>query len=92
MTRSSLTEETPSTPGWVEARLREIFAPFGSEVGSARDAYADCLAGVRGAVDVDLGHDHCRRTLLAALGDKVADPAALDRSLQALEAEISNAT
>ena len=92
MTRSSLTEETPATPGWVDRRIAEIFDPLGPELNGARDAYADCLAGARGSVDVDASHDRCRRTLLAAADGKVGDVAALDRTLQALEAEISNCT
>ena len=92
MTRSSLTEETPATPGWVDVRIREIFAPYGPQTAGARDAYADCLAGVRGSVDVDAGHDRCRRSALAAVEGVIEDIPALDLALQALEAEISNAT
>ncbi len=88
MTCSSLTEETPSTPGWVDRRIRELLAPHGDAAMAAGNAYADCLAGVRGAVDMDGGHDRCRRSLLDAL-DEVADKGALDQQLQALEAEIS---
>ncbi len=92
MTRSSLTEETPATPGWVDRRIAEIFDPLGPETMPARNAYAECLAGARGSVDVDLSHDRCRRTLLAAVDGKVADLAALDRVLQEMEAEISSGT
>ena len=89
MTRSSLTEETPATPGWVDRRIRELLAPYGDAAAVAGNAYADCLAGVRGGLDTDGGHDRCRRTLMDALGDAVADRATLDHKLQALEAEIS---
>ncbi len=89
MTRTSATEETPATPGWVDERLEEIFSPLGSAVTPARDAYAICLAGVRGSVDPDQGHDRCRRALLRTVEGMVPDPAALDRALQALEADIS---
>ena len=92
MNRSSLTEDTPATPGWVDARISAIFQPFGPEVRSARDRYADCLASVNGALDVDQGHDQCRIALLQAVRDLVADTTGLDRELQALEAELSNAT
>ncbi len=92
MTRSSLTEETPSTPGWVDRRVRQVFEPYGEAVAGTRDAYADCLAGVRGGVDVDGGHDRCRRAALGALEGVVDDLPALDRELQALEAEISRDT
>ena len=92
MNRSSLTEETPATPGWVDGRLQEIFAPYGETTRAARDAYAECLAGVRGAIDVDAGHDGCRRRLLGEVRELVPDAEALDRDLQALEAEISRST
>ena len=92
MNRSSLTEETPATPGWVDRRVREIFAPFGEGAGGVGTAYADCLAGVRGAVDVDAGHDRCRRTAIGAIEGTGGDLGELDRQLQALEAEISNGT
>ena len=92
MIRSSLTEETPATPGWVDRRVREIFGPLGEAGVAAGNAYADCLAAVRGAVDVDAGHDRCRRAALAAIEGDAADIDGLDRQLQALEAEISNAT
>ncbi len=92
MTRSSLTEETPSTPGWVDRRIRELLAPHGDVAAAAGNAYADCLAGVRGGVDVDGGHDRCRRALMETLGEDVTDREGLDRQLQALEAEISAST
>ncbi len=92
MNRSSLTEETPATPSWVDARLHDIFAPLGERARAAKDAYADCLAGVRGDLDVDVGHDACRRTVLDAIGEFVHDRGTLDRELQALEAEISGST
>ncbi len=57
-----------------------------------KEAYATCLAGVRGAVDMDAGHDRCRVRALAALRDADVDVAELDRALQALEAEISAST
>jgi hypothetical protein len=96
--RSSLTEETPATPGWVDDQIAAIFAPLGDIAIPARDVYAACLAGVRGAVDVEAGHDRCRRRLLSDLGKNEAlkaggaDVGALDRALQALEAEITAST
>ena len=92
MNRSSLTEETPAAPGWVEPRVRAIFEALGPDAVKVGSDYTDCLAGVRGAVDTDTGHDRCRRTALASLEGIVADLDAIDRQLQALEAEISNAT
>ena len=92
MNRSSLTEETPAAPGWVDRRVRELFAPLGEPGAAAGSAYADCLAGVRGGVDVDAGHDRCRRAALDALSGTAPDLDAFDRELQALEAEISNGT
>ncbi len=92
MNRSSLTEETPATPGWVDRRVRDIFAPLGDAGVAAGNTYADCLAAVGGIVDVDTGHDRCRRSVLATLEGVIPDTNSLDRELQALEAEISNAT
>jgi hypothetical protein len=92
MIRSSLTEETPATPGWVDGRIDTVFAPLGAAAVPAREAYATCLAGVRGSVDTDAGHDRCRARALAALRDLDIDVAALDRALQALEAELSAST
>ena len=93
MTRSSLTEETPATPGWVDDRVAALFAPLGDAAKPVGDAYADCLAGVRGAVDTDSGHDRCRREALAAVRDVPGVKLdGLDKALQALEAEISNGT
>ena len=92
MTRSSLTEETPSTPGWVDVKVKQLFAELGSGADEARDAYASCLAGVRGGVDVDTGHDRCRQAALHSLEGMAADLGAFDRALQALEAEISRDT
>ncbi len=85
-------EETPATPGWVDSRLNEAFAPLGGVAVGAREAYAACLAGVRGSVDVDAGHDRCRARALATLQDLGVDVSALDHTLQALEAEISAGT
>ena len=92
MSRSSLPEETPATPGWVDDRIDALFAPLGASAASVREAYAVCLAGVRGAPDTDAGHDSCRARAIAGLGDTGADLEALDRALQALEAEISAGT
>lgn len=92
MNRSSLTEETPATPGWVDDRIDALFAPLGAGAASVREEYAICLAGVRGAPDIDAGHDGCRQRALAALSESDADLQALDKALQALEAEISAGT
>ena len=89
MTRSSLTEETPSTPGWVEGRVREIFAQFGGQFASERETYVNCLAGVGGATDMDAGHDRCRRALMDAIREDLDDPEQLERTLEELEAAIS---
>ncbi len=92
--RSSLTEETPNAPGWADSRIDEVFGGMAlDDAGvAAREAYADCLAGCRGAVDVDAGHDGCRRALLAALDAAGADTQGLEQRLMALEAEISAGT
>jgi len=92
--RSSLTEDTPNAPGWADSRIDEVFAgmALNDEGKAAREAYAGCLAACRGAVDVDEGHDRCRRTLLAALETAGADIHGLEPRLMALEAEISAGT
>ena len=93
--RSALTEETASTPGWVDARVDAVFAPLGAAVAAVREAYARCLGRVGGAEDVDIAHDQCRRAAIEALVPIVQDEAKLgdfDRALQALEAEISAST
>ena len=97
MTQSSLTEETAATPGWVDRRINEAFAPLGPSATAVADTYAACLASVRGATDVDLGHDGCRQAALSAVdgladapGQAVRDQ--LDKALQALEAELSAST
>jgi hypothetical protein len=92
VSRSSLTEETPATPGWVDDRIDAVFAPLGAGTVAIREAYALCLAGVRGSVDVDAGHDQCRARALAALRDAGVEIEPVDRALQALEAEISAGT
>ncbi len=93
--RSSLTEDSASTPGWVDGRIDEAFASLGAPAAAARESYARCLGGVGGAEDVDGGHDRCRRAAIEALLPIVQDEAkldALDKILQALEAEISAST
>ena len=92
MSRSSLTEETPATPGWVDDRIDAVFAPLGAGAAAVREAYAICLAGVRGSVDTDAGHDRCRARAMASLRDTGVDVSEIDRALQALEAEISAGT
>ncbi len=92
MSKSSLTEETPATPGWVDARIDAMFAPLGAGASAAREAYALCLAGVRGAVDTDAGHDRCRRRAIESLRTYGADLDALDLAMQTLEEEIGAGT
>ena len=92
MSRSSLPEDTPATPGWVDAKIQAIFAPFGDAAISIRDTYAECLANIRGAVEVEIGQDRCRSVAVRALADVSGDPGTVDLALQALEAEIANAT
>ena len=69
--------------------MREIFTQFGGQFSAEREAYVNCLAGVGGATDVDTGHDRCRRVLMDAIREDLADPDALERTLEELEAEIS---
>jgi len=93
-----VTEEIAATPGWVDGRLDELFAalPAGEAVASARDAYADCLAGQKepAAPSDDLGTEFggCRARLRAALAaaDVTGDDwTRLDAALEALEAEVA---
>ncbi len=93
-----MTEEIAGTPGWVDARLDQVFAPLpaGDAVAAARAAYADCLAGSKDPVapSDDLGAEFngCRTRLdaaLAAAGVPEGDRTALDAALEALEAEIT---
>ena len=93
-----MTEEIAGTPGWVDARLDEVFAalPAGGAVAAARAAYADCLAGQKDPVapSNDLGAEFngCRARLRAALasaGVPGGDWDTLDQALEALEAEIT---
>jgi len=93
-----VTEEIAATPGWVDGRLDELFAalPAGEAVASARDAYADCLAGQKEPVapSDNLGTEFggCRARLRAALAaaDVTGDDwTRLDAALEALEAEIA---
>ncbi len=93
-----MTEEIAGTPGWVDARLDQVFAalPRGDAVAAAQAAYADCLARQKDPVapadDMGAEFDGCRgrlRAALAAAGVSGQDWAALDRALETLEAEIT---
>jgi len=91
-----LTEETASTPGWVEQRLDDVFAALPPSTGPAREAYGACLGRRKapGAPSDMLGaeFDGCRPALhhaLAGLGLAPDALAQLDRDLEALEAEIA---
>jgi hypothetical protein len=93
-----LTEEIAGTPGWVDARLDQVFAalPGGDAVTAGKAAYADCLARQKDPVapadDMGAEFDGCRGRLRAALssaGVSGQDWATLDQALEALEAEIT---
>ncbi len=79
-----MTEEIPSTPGWVDSRLDIVPAKL-------RAAYAECLGRSKqpGAPSDLLGAEFepCRAPLKAALSAE--DWAALLPKLEALEAEIA---
>ncbi len=92
----STTEDVPSAPGWVESSLDEILSALPSEpaLTGLRNAYLDCVAGVRSPEqDLDASHDRCRSTFLSGLEDKLGTDEetrrALEQKLEALEAEIS---
>ena len=88
-----MTEEIAATPGWVDQRIEEAFAPLPQSDGlrAAQGAYADCLAGAKqpGAPSDMLGAEfnRCRRELMAALGGLGVEDAGLVARLEALEAE-----
>ena len=93
-----MTEEVAGTPGWVDARLDQVFAPLpaGGAVAEARAAYEDCLAGSKDPVGPsdELGAEFngCRARLhaaLAAAGVPDQDRTVLDEALEALEAEVA---
>ena len=97
-----MTEEIPSTPGWVDARLDEAFAVLDEAgldddaLGAARDQYAECLARVKApAAPSDLEGEEfapCRADLLAALTGMGVDDALqeeLSTRLEAVEAELA---
>ena len=93
-----MTEEIAATPGWVESRLDEAFAPLpaGPAMASARSRYAACLAGTKtpGAPSDMLGAEfqQCRAALIGALAGLDVDEAArgaLERRLEAVEAELA---
>ncbi len=93
-----MTEEIPAAPGWLSERLDEAFAGIADDdrVGTARDQYADCLAGAKAppAPSDLLGAEceRCRSLLLASLAGLGIGQDALDRlgeRLEAVEAELA---
>ena len=93
-----VTEEIAATPGWVEARLDEAFAPLPASqaITAARTGYAACLAKAKqpGAPSDLLGAEFqpCRAALIGGLaGLEVGQDArdALERRLEAIEAELA---
>ncbi len=93
-----MTEEIAGTPGWVDVRLDNVFAPLPANdaIAAARTAYSDCLARQKDPVapSDDLGAEFngCRARLRAALasaGVSGEDWAKLDQALESLEAEIT---
>lgn len=91
-----MTEEIAATPGWVEVRLDEVFAPLPHEAKPILAAYARCLASGKapGAPSDMLGAEFngCRAALRRGLVglDVPADVLrTLDGQLEALEAEIA---
>ena len=98
---SSLTEDTPATPAWIETELDDLLAPLAAAglaapvLATLRSAYLDCLAGSGGPADVEAEHDRCRQRFLAELraeeiGGGLVDDVA--QRLAALEAELTART
>ena len=93
-----MTEEIVATPGWVDERLDELFAPLSQTpaIAAARTAYANCLA-IRKAPAAPsdmLGAEFepCRPALHQALQQASVAPdalAELEAGLETLEAEIA---
>ena len=92
----STTEDVPSTPGWVERSVDEIFGelPQQPSLAALRNAYLDCLAAARGPTDLGAAHDRCRRVLMTGLRERerLGQPALarLEQRLEALEAAITD--
>lgn len=91
------TEDTPSTPGWVESSLDAILAdlPVAAEkLAALRASYLDCLAGCGRAGDLDAEHDACRSAFLGGLSSvldlSAPDRRVLEQKLEKLELDISS--
>lgn len=93
-----MTEEIAATPGWVDERLDELFAPLPATpaVAAARSAYANCLGSRKApAAPSDMlgaEFEACRPALHRALQQAGVDAellAGLEGGLEALEAEIA---
>ena len=91
-------EDIAATPGWVDERLDELFAPLPSNdaTAAARRAYSACLAACKSpsAPSDMLGAEfnQCRATLHQALREAGlgSELASLEAGLEALEAEIAS--
>ena len=93
-----MTEEIAAAPGWFEARLDEVLAslPQADSICAARDAYLDCIAKAKApAAPSDMlgtEDEACHQTLLRALDASGVAAPGLGRRLEALEAELSEAS
>ena len=91
--RSSLTEETPAAPAWIETELDALLAPVATPALPAlRGAYLDCLAASAGPADTERAHDRCRAAFLRGLREAGVETGELDGRLAALEAELTART
>ena len=83
-----MSEDTPTLPGWVDARLDEVFAKFPAdlEIRPYRDEYADCLARCRPPADPGAGRARCRGELISNLETLGLDRTVLEALNQVLEA------
>lgn len=93
-----MTEEIAATPGWVDEKLDELFAPLPASpaLAAARTAYARCLGARKApAAPSDMlgaEFEACRPALHRALQGAGIDAgliAALEGGLETLEAEIA---
>ena len=90
-----MTEEIAATPGWVDDKLDEVFAPLPhtDAVAAARAAYADCLARRKAPAAPSTVEgaeaEPCHQALLRALRHAGVDAPGLHLALEAMEAELA---
>ena len=90
-----MTEEIAATPGWVDERLDQVFAPLPrtDAVRTARAAYADCLARRKSPAAPSTMEgaevEPCHQALLSALRHAGVEAPGLHAALEEMEAELA---